>query len=365
MGYIRDFTTSATQAADVYADIASLLTAEGWTRQGMDITDPSFTWRVWRNSALNSGLGKDFHIGIGIANSGTGSLRFRLFEDLAGGSRILRPAPNNGFTLGTSPDAYGDKLHDTTQALFPVPWTPGSGSWASSNPAADYSVAAWGRSNQTNATAGDQALVAAAPPEMDLRSIYVLEISQNCDDSTAVEYIIYVSNKAFTIGTKEVFNTTHDWLYVGAYEPLSMYDVVPVVIMNPAQGPKYFTRNWEYVDLPFTLTVRPGTGFTVAGAPRSFGRVYGTVTQTPTSATNLSDWNWRGPLGTRVQISDQQLSTVVRGVAYDLVYMPSHATGGIPPIEFGDEVSINGVAHTLLKPSNVGAGAGTLWVPQT
>lgn len=365
MAYLRDFTTSATQAADVYTDLAALMTASGWVQQGADITDGSFTWRVWRNPAVNSGLGKDFHVGIGIANSGTGSLLFRLFEDLVGGSRIQRPAPAENFTLGAAtPDAYGDLHHATSTALFPVPWTPGTGAWASADPNADYSVAAWGQNGQTSASSTEQALIAAAPPEMDLRSAYVAEISQQCDDSTAVEYVLHVSAKAFTIATKLVFNTVTDWLHVGAYEPLSLYDTVPVVLMNPVEGSLFFTRNWEYVDLPFSHVVRPGgvSTFSSSFAPGAFGRTYGTITQTPSSVPSQTDWAWRGVLGTRLEVHDGQSTSVVRGVAHDMVVMPPNASGGIPPIDFGDESSINGAAHTLIRPATSGT---SLWVPQS
>lgn len=371
MTHIRDYTVTATQAADVYADIATALAANGWVKQGADITDASFTWRVWRNPAANSGLTKDFHVGIGLASTGTGSLLFRLFEDLVGGSRIMRAAPPTAFTSpGNVADAYGDKLHEVASGtLYAVPWTPGWGDLARS--AGDFSVGVFMANLDEVASTGEAAILNAAPHELDLRSPYVGQVSVACDDSTAVEYVIHVTNQRLILATKLIFNTVQDRIYIGTYEPLSSYDTVPITMLDPVGGLSQHTRDWTYADLPSSYPdpeIEANVANFSGNTYETFGRVYGTITQNPTDPPTDADWNWRGPLGTRCALREYRFGYSPFGLLHTLPRMPHHASGGTPPIDFGDEVTINGVPHTMIYGSTGGGASstgGTLWVPQT
>lgn len=368
MAYERSNTVSSTQAADVYADIAAKLTEEGWIKQGTTLVDVTFTWRVWQAPQANTLLPYSFHIAIGHANTGTGSLLFRVFRDWVSGSRIRRPIPNYNFTPGNVADAYGDKHHDTASALYPVPWSAGEGPWAiapGNNP--DFSVAMWHLAADVGAlTTFEQNALAAAPPQMDYRSFYVREMTLSCDDSTAVEYIIHVTPKRLVIGTKLIFNNTQHRMYVGAYEPLSLYDAMPIAMGDPIGNATGYMYDWRYVDLPATIpTSSRYVGSTnnsafYGGTTAEFGRIYGQILQDQSETFNLTDLNWRGPLGARRAFMDTL--NAPRGLMLDMPCMPEVTTGGTPKIDFGDEVLINGQPHTLLWP---GTSTNSLWVPQS
>lgn len=399
MGHIRSNSTSATQVADLYDDLQPLLSASGWIQQGASIVDgvTNLTWRIWKNPASNSGLTKDFHVAIGHATSGTGNMFFRIFEDYLGEVvpnefHCQRPVPTtaaDGAGFALDPDTrfsvpntgtgtggrnlFVDRSNGGNYTPFPATQLPvGSAvdmrSYHRADANGDKSVALWSNvSGSSNiATATEITIINNAPHTFDFRSNYIQGHTLLSDDTTAVEYIIHVNNKAFMISTAKVFDDTYDAQYIGAYEPLTPFDPFPIVQLDYKVVPTpSYTREFAYDEaIPPSVTgsIFPGThnwfGLDGRGAWTPAGQE---IVQTITSPASI-DLYAKGPLAARMYIAGSVSDTNYRGLLYGPLVTADAINTGIPPIEMGDEATINGNPYYFI--TNIQqANTGTLFRP--
>lgn len=377
MSYVRDNTDSGTKVADLYADLSPLLTANGWTQVGATLTINSTYWHIWKNPAANSGLSKDFHVAIGYATNGTGFLRFRMFEDWTGsGNEIQRWVPrrvNSGELTsqggGYYQDAYGKALTGYSSTAYPIPWTPGTGAFARAG--GDYSVGAYDSNGSLSGTQ-EEAVLNSAPHAVHLLSAYVAEYQLQCNDTTAIEYILTVNAKRIFVGVKRVYDNAIRAVHAGAYEALHANDPMPICInyfhskTNITVGydddqtlyNHSYTRWWGFdgaaPSSSGTWDVKAGGYFEAYGGIYPHTAVYGILQPdwAAVSSTTM-DYGDYDALGYGVVLSRAALrsnyegngvlsSLSNRALLHDVLIGSKVNTAGTPAIKFGDEITING-----------------------
>lgn len=389
MPFARGSNTTATQATALYAQLETLLTAAGWVELGETsagaIVYNNIGWHVWRNPAANSGLLKDFHVAIGFATSGTGSMYFRLFEDWVGLSAdpvtdqyeygCMRPVPNPQVpTPNTLADDWGKNLKDQTAyygsevsgSWNPIPSTT---AWDYTRhdsppyydsveldplqvPSPDFSVGIWSREGPSgryyySSDGVAEALNEAAPHVMDFRSFWLDEETLGVDDETAVEYVFHVSAKCILLGTYRVFNNLVDNVYIGVYEDHSPYDPCPIIMRAVTSGVDNaaFTRYWGWADQPTDPgKVQGGYHFRSDGLSFLTSVSGRPTTDLSNKTTGTISIPFKAPTSSRLQVVG--LGTQFRGILpVDVMgtYMP--VQNDVPPVDFGDETLINGVPY--------------------
>lgn len=406
MSTLRGNIVSATQARDLYNITDPLMVTNGWVdvTGASPIIDGGIEWHVWRNPAANSGLPNDYHIAIGFATSGTGSMFFRMFETWIGLSAdpvldkyeygCRRPVPTlTGVAVGgltPSPDAYGLNLQpyqaNGNGAVYPQVSTPRFRYWTGSTPFTtptaefntytDYSLAAWifhassGSFQRAYVNDDVLALLRRAAQEggvpMDFRSKYVAQRTLLVDDETAVEYVVHVSPKGVMMATARIFNDTWSTMYWGSMEEAPPWDPMPITLhqglAGSTSGQGSFTRVFKFTDdQPFSWG--DITNNNSEANPEAFGgyvsasfyaaaweaytdRYAQPSTNLPTT-TNALALAYKGPVAARVMVRDAQQH--LRGLLPESVLVTWISNPfESPQMGFGDETTINGQEYIFI-----------------
>ena len=376
MSFLRDNTTAALKGQDVYTSLSSMLTTEGWVQVGAVITISTVDWYIWRNPSANSGLSKDFHVAIGVPSDGA-NLRFRLFEDWTGvGDKVNRPAPSYNPTLisaggGLYKDSYDLAIAGTSSNPAAVPWTPGTGSFARAG--GDYSVGVFDSMGSKADSNLDTALN-NAPHDFHINSEVIEGHWVKTGDDTACEYVIHVNAQAFMLASRTVFSNIIEGIYVGAYEPVHVLDPMPIVISRLQSRPDYsqgspgptfmgsWTRWWGFDGAVPSSQGNwdvEGSAYSWAGGGiKALSYLDGRIqtdfsTQSESNMSGYYDALAKGVPMSRVGLigyeGSSYLSAIgIRSVLYGPVMAYEVNTQGPPSLNFGDEVTVNGVDYYFI-----------------
>lgn len=402
MSTIRGNTATAVQARDLYNLMAPLLTTNGWTHVNAGtpvVIDAGVEWHVWRNPGANNGTGKEFHVAIGFGQSGTGSMFFRMFENWIGTTQnpagyYKDPAATHGYgcarpvcraasgstpsVTAPSPDAYGLVMnlfapggnYRTNYLHAHQPIVRHDPSYPSTPPdfsgCTDYSAALmicqysyFSILNEwTDAMVNRMLQIQTNGPLIfDFRSKFLRQLTLLADDETATEYVIHVSEKAIHVATRRIFNDDQDAIYAGIYEFASPDDPAPFFLHRAFSGTPTdegcFTRVYKFNpdSSPWAITDGAYVNASADGSPNALAwkaedlfaytlRQYQPATAAPTSFNSINEY-YKGPLTSRVGVMDG--SNHFRGLMPESVMISQTPNpNSNPPIEFGDEATING-----------------------
>lgn len=179
MSFTKGSSDTSTQALDVLNQIDTLLASDSWVDLAT-VSDATYDYHLWQSLAANNGV-MDFVIAIRIAQSGTGSLSFGVFEEFDGIDQVRRPGVFTDF----NDDVWC--------------WVPSHGG--------DWSFGGFSSADYDAFT--HPAWWSLFGPEL------YYGVSIDCDDDSLIEYFIKTDVDFFVLGTYLHAVDTSQAIYCG------------------------------------------------------------------------------------------------------------------------------------------------------